>query len=100
MLSATEKGVTFAERGAAKEPKAQWQWMENVYGDLMLMSLGTHRFLRIDAETALEKTNRKFINRFQQMEELANQRGKNLDEMNLQEMDEIWNEIKSKKQNP
>jgi xylan 1,4-beta-xylosidase len=52
VLSATKAGVVFEERGAAKEANAQWQWMENVYGDLMLMSLETHRFLRIGAMTA------------------------------------------------
>ncbi len=49
VLSAkADASVAFAERAEAKEPAARWQWMENVYGDLMLMSLETNRFLRID----------------------------------------------------
>ena len=73
---------------------------EEEFGDLLFSLVNYARFLRIDAETALEKTNRKFISRFQQMEERAKQKGKSLDEMTLQEMDEIWNDIKSKTHNP
>jgi XTP/dITP diphosphohydrolase len=55
------------------------------------------RFLNIDAENALEVTNKKFIQRFTQMEEKALSSGKNLDLMTLSEMDAIWNEIKRHK---
>jgi XTP/dITP diphosphohydrolase len=53
--------------------------------------------LNVDAENALEITNKKFINRFSQMEEKAMASGKNLNEMTLQEMDSIWNQIKRHK---
>jgi XTP/dITP diphosphohydrolase len=54
--------------------------------------------LQIDAENALEKTNKKFIARFNRMEQIASQQGKPLADMTLAEMDAIWNSIK--KQNP
>ena len=52
------------------------------------------RFLNIDAENALEVTNKKFLNRFTKMEERAMVAGKELSAMSLQEMDAIWNQIK------
>ena len=55
------------------------------------------RFLNVDAENALEITNKKFISRFTQMEELALSKGKSLNGMSLEEMDAIWNEIKQKR---
>jgi XTP/dITP diphosphohydrolase len=53
------------------------------------------RFKNIDPETALEKTNQKFLRRFQGMEQIAASEGKNFASMNLQEMDALWNQIKS-----
>ena len=53
------------------------------------------RFLHIDAENALERTNRKFIHRFRQMEEKARVLGRSLADMTLQEMDDLWNGIKA-----
>jgi XTP/dITP diphosphohydrolase len=52
------------------------------------------RFLRIDAENALERTNKKFIDRFTRMEKQAFAEGKPLSEMTLGEMDAIWDSIK------
>jgi MazG family protein len=70
---------------------------EEEFGDLLFSLVNYARFLQIDAETALEKTNKKFFRRFQLMEEKAKEGGRTLNDMSLQEMDEIWNEIKSKK---
>jgi MazG family protein len=72
---------------------------EEEFGDLLFSLVNYARFLHIDAETALEKTNKKFIYRFRLMEEKAKEQGRNLHDMTLQEMDDIWNEIKSKKNN-
>jgi len=55
------------------------------------------RFLNVDAENALEITNKKFIHRFTKMEEKALSAGKDLQYMTLEEMDSIWNEIKRQK---
>jgi XTP/dITP diphosphohydrolase len=68
--------------------------IEEEFGDLVFSLVNFARFLNIDAENALEITNKKFINRFSQMEEQAMASGKKLNEMTLQEMDSIWNQIK------
>ncbi|MFM7016029.1 MAG: nucleoside triphosphate pyrophosphohydrolase [Bacteroidota bacterium] len=68
--------------------------MENEMGDVLFSFINYARFIGVDSETALERTNRKFINRFSKMETAANKAGKNLAEMTLTEMDAMWNEIK------
>jgi len=73
------------------------QMIEEEFGDLMFSLVNFARFLNIDAENALEITNKKFMNRFTQMEEKAIGSGKNLKDMSLQEMDSIWNQIKRNK---
>jgi uncharacterized protein YabN with tetrapyrrole methylase and pyrophosphatase domain len=52
--------------------------------------------LRIDAESSLEKTNKKFTERFVAMEKEAHASGRRLTEMSLREMDAIWDSIKKK----
>ena len=68
--------------------------IEEEAGDLFFSVINYVRFLQVDAENALELTNKKFIKRFTVMEELAAQNGHNLVDMSLQEMDAMWNEIK------
>ena len=70
---------------------------EEEFGDLVFSLINYARFLQVDAETALEKTNKKFISRFKTMEEEATSKGKSLQDMTLAEMDAIWNSIKKKK---
>jgi len=70
---------------------------EEEFGDLLFSLVNFARFLNVDAENALEITNKKFISRFTQMETLAAAKGKSLQQMSLEEMDDIWNEIKLKK---
>ena len=70
------------------------QHIEEEFGDVMFSLINYSRFINIDADTALEKVNKKFINRFVKMEELALQQGKHLTDMSLTEMDTIWNEVK------
>jgi MazG family protein len=72
--------------------------IEEEFGDVLFSLINYARFLQVDAEGVLEKTNRKFMYRFQQMEKIANEQGKNLTDMSLQEMDAIWNEVKKQKQ--
>ena len=52
------------------------------------------RFLNISAESALRKTNRKFVTRFKAVETELKNRGKEVEDSNLEEMDEIWNTVK------
>jgi XTP/dITP diphosphohydrolase len=72
--------------------------IEEEFGDLTFSLINYARFLRIDAENALERTNRKFIHRFTRMEEEARSKGRSLADMSLQEMDDLWNRIKQQKQ--
>lgn len=71
---------------------------EEELGDVIFSLVNYARFLQLDADHALERTNKKFIRRFTQMEEHALQQGRNLDAMTLQEMDAIWNSIKQQKE--
>jgi len=68
--------------------------MEEELGDVFFSLINYARFLQVDAESALERTNRKFIDRFTKMEQMAIQKGKALTDMTLGEMDGLWNEIK------
>ena len=67
---------------------------EEELGDVLFSLINYARFLNIDAENALEQTNKKFIHRFTRMETIARAEGKNLYEMSLEEMDAIWNIVK------
>ncbi len=73
---------------------------EDEFGDVVFSLINYARFLQVDAENALERTNKKFIQRFTKMEAEAMQHGKNLNDMTLQEMDEIWNTIKQQRKAP
>ncbi len=68
----------------------------NETGDVLFSLVNYARFMGVDPETALERTNRKFIDRFQQMEKMALAEQKSLHDMSLAEMDQLWNQIKSK----
>src|ERR1035437_5658388 len=68
--------------------------IEEEMGDVFFSLINYSRFLKVDAENALELTNKKFISRFTKMEAAAKREGKKLDDMTLMEMDELWNNIK------
>ena len=68
--------------------------IEEEFGDLSFSLINYARFLHIDAENALERTNKKFIARFTRMEEEARSRGRSLADMTLAEMDALWDAIK------
>lgn len=68
--------------------------MEDEFGDLLFSLINYSRFLHIDAENALERTNKKFISRFTAMEQKAAEKNLSLHSMSLAEMDALWNEIK------
>jgi len=67
---------------------------ESEFGDLLFSLINYARFININPEDALEKTNRKFIKRFQYLETKANENGQQLQNMSLAEMDVYWNEAK------
>ena len=68
--------------------------MEDEFGDVLFSLINYARFVNINPENALEKTNVKFIKRFQYLEEKAKLDGKSLENMTLEEMDVYWNEAK------
>ena len=69
--------------------------MESEFGDILFSLINYARFHNINPENALEKTNRKFIDRFKKMETLIENSGKSLTQMNLAEMDFYWDKAKS-----
>ena len=67
---------------------------ESEFGDLLFALINYARFIDVNPETALERTNRKFISRFKFLEKAVNADGKKLHEMNLAEMDVYWEKAK------
>ena len=88
------------EIGELKEAlkSGQQDRVEDEFGDILFSLVNYARFLQIDAENALERTNRKFIHRFTAMEQQAMGHGKDLREMSLAEMDAIWNTVKRQRE--
>lgn len=68
--------------------------MEKEFGDLLFSLVNYARFIGVNPEDALERTNKKFLKRFKHIEEQAQKQGKNLKEMTLKEMDAFWDEAK------
>jgi XTP/dITP diphosphohydrolase len=68
--------------------------MEQEFGDVLFSMINYARFLNIDPETALEKTNKKFKHRFELMEQYANAHGLDLASMSLQEKEALWQQMK------
>lgn len=68
--------------------------IEAEFGDVLFSLINYARFLDINPEDALEKTNKKFIKRFQYLESEAQKAGKQLSDMTLREMDVYWNKAK------
>lgn len=74
--------------------KNDLQKMEEELGDVFFSLINYARFLKIDPETALEKTNKKFKHRFELMESYATQNGLDLAALSLSEKDALWNKMK------
>ena len=70
--------------------------IESEFGDVLFSMINYARFLGVNPENALERTNKKFTKRFQYLEDKASQMGKALKDMTLEEMDVFWNEAKAK----
>ncbi len=80
------------------EANATQEKIEEEFGDVLFALINYARFLKIKPEHALERTNRKFIKRFQYIEKIAQEQNKRLQDMTLEEMDLIWNEAKTKEE--
>ena len=74
--------------------------IEAEFGDLLFSLVNAARLYDIDPETALERTNRKFIKRFNHLESKTIRQGRSLNDMSLDEMNEIWEEAKRDEQAP
>jgi XTP/dITP diphosphohydrolase len=68
--------------------------IEDEIGDLLFSVINYARFLNIDPDNALAKTNKKFLSRFQSMENIVTEKGQRMTDLSLEQMDEIWNEVK------
>lgn len=75
---------------------SQKERMEEELGDLLFSVVNAARLYEIEPETALERTNRKFIKRFKYLEKKASEMGRSLKEMSLEEMESIWQEAKTR----
>ncbi|MCS6917586.1 MAG: nucleoside triphosphate pyrophosphohydrolase [Chitinophagales bacterium] len=87
-----EELAPFVSRSLSDGDKEQ---MEQELGDVLFSLVNFARFCGIDPEAALEKTNKKFINRFQWMEREVGQRQQQLTDLSLQEMDQLWEAAKN-----
>ena len=68
--------------------------MEDEIGDLFFVVVNLARYLSVDSELALKKTNRKFRRRFQYVEEQLRAQGRKLEEASLEEMESLWQKSK------
>jgi MazG family protein len=75
---------------------ADYDKLEQEFGDLLFSIVNACRLYEVDPETALERTNQKFTKRFNYLEQQTLQSGRNLKDMSLAEMDIIWEEAKKK----
>ena len=89
-----EMGEFQEEAEKLKGKEGSREKLEGEFGDLLFSLVNYARFMKINPEDALEKTNLKFKNRFQFLEKAVEEEGKNLKEMNLAEMDIIWERAK------
>lgn len=68
--------------------------MEMEFGDVLFALINYSRFIGVNPDDALEKSNRKFISRFRKMEDMIKQKNLNISELSLQELDDFWNLVK------
>lgn len=78
------------------EIQGEKEAIELEFGDILFSLINYARFLQIDPEAALEKTNQKFIQRFKSMETIALNNGYSLTDLSLAQMDDLWNLVKKK----
>ena len=94
---AIEKVREELEEFCAAKAEANYTGMTEELGDLLFSVINVSRFAKIDAEAALNQATEKFISRFGMIEQAAKESGKKLEEMSLEEMDALWDDIKSQR---
>jgi len=92
VLRKTEEEIGELKKAIEQETAEK---IEEEIGDLLFAVVNLARFVKVDPETALNRMNRKFMERFQYIERKLAERGKNLNDSNLEEMDALWNEAKN-----
>lgn len=90
-----EKVVEELNEFKAEVDNRDQQKTEDEFGDLLFSLINYARFINVNPEESLERTNKKFIKRFMHLEKSATAAGLNLNEMTLEQMDVYWNEAKS-----
>ncbi len=94
-----ESTVNAAENDAPQQTvvlkEIQKARIEDEVGDLLFSVINYARFLNIDPDNALARTNKKFLTRFQSMEKIITEKGQRMTDLSLEQMDEIWNEVKN-----
>jgi MazG family protein len=89
-----KKVIEEVEELKAEEVSGNQEKLEEEFGDVLFALINYGRFINVNAENALEKTNKKFLRRFRQMEEIAKNQGKVFENLSLTEMDAIWEMVK------
>jgi len=95
-----EKVVEEIDELHEAESKRSHEHREEEFGDLLFALVNYARFLKVNPESALNKSTRKFSKRFQRIEDEIRKRGKKLEHSTLEEMDAIWNEGKKLEKKP
>jgi MazG family protein len=88
------QGLPIANSGKPKIPAELLEEVEGEVGDLFFVLVNIARYLSVDPESALRKTNRKFRRRFGWMEEQLRQKGQTLEQASLEEMETLWQQAK------
>lgn len=86
-----EEELSEMKEAVSRDSKVE---MEEELGDVLFSIINYARFIGVDADMALERTNQKFIHRFKLMEEEVMKAGKDLKGMSLAEMDDVWDRVK------
>ncbi len=86
--------VVFSEIEELKKSNTQEE-IEEEFGDLLFALVNLSRFINVDPEIALRKATEKFVKRFEVMESLIEKEGKNIQELELDELDRYWNKAKA-----
>jgi MazG family protein len=79
-----------------KQEKIDQEKVEDEFGDVLFSLVNYARFINVDPEKALEKTNQKFMTRFNEVEKRVWANNKNMADLSLEELDAIWNQVKQK----
>ena len=89
------QGRGIAGSGRTVVPEALQAKLEEEVGDLFFVLVNVARYLSLDAESALRKTNRKFKRRFQWMEDRLHEKGRTADQASMEELESLWQQAKA-----